>query len=849
MFTKYCEDVDLEPDDDTVVIKTKPSSQVLGLVTWICLFVFHLQAAYRVSNAAINSIFRFFSALFRVLSTFVAQLKEIVLIFPNSRHIARKFIGNQLTFTRYSVCRKCFSIYPPEQRRDRFKKCSFRQYPNHPHQRMRQECGTLILKTVEKAGGKYIYYPFLVYCYLGLEPMLRLLLQQETFSVMSEKWRERAEDDYYHDVYDGKVWKDFCIAEGQNFLSEPNNFGLALNIDFFQPYKHVQYSVGGFYCVILNLPRRIRYKQENVLLVALSPGPKEPEHDLNKYLEPFVNELMTFWCGKEITVNGVTKCYKMALMNVACDLPAGRKVCGFLSYSAAYGCSKCLKKFTGSVGCMDYSGFDRNSWVPRCGRSHRQVGRQMRSFRTASERSKQESESGVRYSILLELPYFDAPRMLSVDPMHNLFLGTSKHVLHKWIERNILSSESIRLIQEEVDTICIPAGIGRIPYKIASGFSSFSADQWKNWTIYYSLIVLHDKLPAEHLECWRHFVLGCRKLLGYKLSKMDILMGDGLLMQFCRRYERMYGRDSVTPNMHMHAHLKSCIEDYGPLHGFWLYAFERYNGILENMPNNNRCIEPQLMQRFIEDTTVQRTPFPEVFSSDLKPHVVDLRTSDTSGQKRVVGSLADTIFPFSFQDSSSCYKFEGFSDLELASSRSLYILSATQCEELTQLYSKLTSVPLSQISVPSSCWNYPSLSIQGKIVGSSKSRSKASSIVGVTWQSDIFGSPEVPMDEPSPINDPSFDHLRPTLIDAILVHRPVINGKPCSFVLVVVSWYKFHPEINALGKPLTIWCSNIFEEGGIYSIIPALMIKCRLVSSKIDLNGETVMCVCPCINF
>ena len=53
--------------------------------------------------------------------------------------------------------------------------------------------------------------------------------------------------------------------------------------------------------------------------------------------------------------------------------------------------------------------------------------------------------------------------------------------------------------------------------------------------------------------------------------------------------------------MHMHCHLGDCLKDYGPLHAFWLFAFERYNGLLGNQPTNNRAIEPQLMKRFLKD--------------------------------------------------------------------------------------------------------------------------------------------------------------------------------------------------------------------------------------------------------
>ncbi len=72
-------------------------------------------------------------------------------------------------------------------------------------------------------------------------------------------------------------------------------------------------------------------------------------------------------------------------------------------------------------------------------------------------------------------------------------------------------------------------------------------------------------------------------------SLQGLQLGHSLLLQFCKRTERLYGKHLITPNMHLHMHLKSCIQDYGPLHGFWLYAFEGYNG-----PNNNRSADEPL---------------------------------------------------------------------------------------------------------------------------------------------------------------------------------------------------------------------------------------------------------------
>ena len=111
-----------------------------------------------------------------------------------------------------------------------------------------------------------------------------------------------------------------------------------------------------------------------------------------------------------------------------------------------------------------------------------------------------------------ELPYFDPTRMLVVDPMHNLFLGSAKHMIKLWNSNDVLTSSNFECIQKVVDGMKLPADIGRIPLKIETRFSGFTADQYKCWTLYYSIPSLHEVMDSSHLECWRHFVLACRLL-------------------------------------------------------------------------------------------------------------------------------------------------------------------------------------------------------------------------------------------------------------------------------------------------------------------------------------------------
>ena len=54
---------------------------------------------------------------------------------------------------------------------------------------------------------------------------------------------------------------------------------------------HVKYSVGVIYLVILNLPREERCKLENIIVVGIIPGPKEPEKNVNSFLVPLMEDL------------------------------------------------------------------------------------------------------------------------------------------------------------------------------------------------------------------------------------------------------------------------------------------------------------------------------------------------------------------------------------------------------------------------------------------------------------------------------------------------------------------------------------------------------------------------------
>lgn len=96
--------------------------------------------------------------------------------------------------------------------------------------------------------------------------------------------------------------------------------------------------------------------------------------------------------------------------------------------------------------------------------------------------------------------------------MHNLFVGTAEKILTIWKELGYLNKAALEELQERTDQFVIPSDIGKISRKIVSSFDGFNTDEYKNWTMLFSLYALKKVIPSRHLECFRKFVLACQYL-------------------------------------------------------------------------------------------------------------------------------------------------------------------------------------------------------------------------------------------------------------------------------------------------------------------------------------------------
>lgn len=605
-------EIDLEIVNEHQTVRHSSGTNDVLRISLILLMLW--SSFYGISATALNHLIKLMQHILTCIASNLSTATTLVTSFPKSLYMTKKYLGfSNDVFDKYVVCEKCGSLYTFNEcllttaTGFKQKQCNHIAYRNHPRQSHRNPCAVNLMKEIA-LKDKIKYCPRKTYCYHPLKSSLLNILQRKGYLSLCEQWRTREiADGVLADIYDGHVWKEFMTYRGRPFLSQSYNLAVMLNCDWFQPFEHSCYSVGVLYLVILNLPRSMRFKPENIIITGIIPGPKEPnQKEMNSYLRPLVKELNSLWTdGFLITHDSKEINIFVALIATVCDIPATGKIGGFCGHNSHLGCWKCTKFFPYSkeLNRNDYTGIEIGPL--RTHDKHKKNAVSTLSANTPTERKRRELECGSKFTEFFHLPYYDCIRYAIIDPLHNLFLGTAKRLQHHWIEIGLLDNNDLSIIQQRVDNFRVPNHVGRLPRKISSGFSNMTADEWKNWTVLYSLVALHGIIPPEHLSCWELFVLACTILCSSTISLSEINQAQQLLNEFLCSAETLYGSKFFTINTHLHLHYSNCYKDYGPCYGYWLFSFERYNGLLGKYHTNRISIEIQLMRTFVDDMYIR----------------------------------------------------------------------------------------------------------------------------------------------------------------------------------------------------------------------------------------------------
>jgi hypothetical protein len=303
---------------------------------------------------------------------------------------------------------------------------------NHKRFAGGSKCGTRLLRPRQIAGVE-ILVPIKTFVAFDFKDWVANLVSRPGYEAMMDSAWCRTQGDDMRDVFDGQVLQNFKAADGKHFSlgGDEGRYVFSLCVDFFNPFTTKQAgqkcSVGIISLACLNLPPEIRYKPKNMFLAGIVPGPREPPlNTLNHYLTPLVDDLLLLW-EPGIRFSRTYSCphgrlVRCALVAVVCDLPAARKTAGFAAFSHEHFCARChCQRSTHSYGDTQC-----HTWKRRTNEECRKSADEFRTARGPKEQLAVFNNTGMRWSELLRLPYFDPAQHVVVDAMHNLFLGLIK---------------------------------------------------------------------------------------------------------------------------------------------------------------------------------------------------------------------------------------------------------------------------------------------------------------------------------------------------------------------------------------------------------------------------------------
>ena len=176
--------------------------------------------------------------------------------------------------------------------------------------------------------------PAKVVWYLPIIPRLKRLfsIKDEAKKLIGHE-NERKKDGLIRYPADSLQWKHINKTFPE-FGKEPRNIRLALSTDGMNPFSTLssQHSTWPVLLSIYNLPPWLCMKRKYIMLSLLIPGPKQPGHEIDVYLEPLIDDLKLLWDEGVVTFDALSGTNFRLRAMVFCtinDFPAYGNLSGY----------------------------------------------------------------------------------------------------------------------------------------------------------------------------------------------------------------------------------------------------------------------------------------------------------------------------------------------------------------------------------------------------------------------------------------------------------------------------------------------------------------------------------------
>lgn len=373
---------------------------------------------------------------------------SVVQTVPADPRIAAPRLNLNPRICEFVSCPSCHCLYPWASGDDPGSdgaaplRCAHRRTPQS------RACDTELWSTQRINSTDTRYVPVRKYTHQSLKAWVgRILSQKGMEAIIDSAYADMPAPvpPTIDDIWRSKVFADLKDLEGNAFLSglaKEGRLVFSLSVDSFNPFhnKTAKQSVSstGIWLVLLNLPQHLRYLQENMYLAGVIPGPDKPSlSDIYHYIDLLIDELLEFWDPgvffSRTEKEALGRLFKGMLVPVVCDMLAARQIIGMGSTTSRNFCTFC------DVDMDDVNIVDKTQWPAKDLAHMRDYAQRWKDAPSEKARDALFEASGIRWSPLYRLTYWDPIRFTVIDPMHaidlnllsnhcrNLFRIDSKH--------------------------------------------------------------------------------------------------------------------------------------------------------------------------------------------------------------------------------------------------------------------------------------------------------------------------------------------------------------------------------------------------------------------------------------
>lgn len=161
----------------------------------------------------------------------------------------------------------------------------------------------------------------------------------------------------------------------------------------------------------------------------------------------------------------------------------------------------------------------------------------------------------------------------------------------------ILNGPILKEVWKDTADTIRPSWITPGPNELGSAHEgTLSADEWRtvcSVNLVISMVRLWGHPGASNkekalLDNFMALMTAVNWATKRSASEKQVMILEEQLQIYLKGVIALFSERSLYPCHHMSLHLPECIRNFGPVHGWWTYPFERYNGIMQRQKTNRK---------------------------------------------------------------------------------------------------------------------------------------------------------------------------------------------------------------------------------------------------------------------